>query len=155
LETRHFFEYERAALRLSRQFRADVSLSKHAEVAPTHLEAGIIAMISFKDDPPVEYRHDASAPGEIVRVQAREQGVSLRESFRLGSTVRATVQTLDAPDRLVLEVTAEALPAGSAAAPATAAVVRESPSELRVEAIVGGGDPEKSPGVVADEEDEE
>jgi hypothetical protein len=137
-ETRHFFDNERAAQRLSRQFRADARHAKDAEIQGPQLEQGIVARITLEDGGTVEYRHDARAPAEVVRVQTLDEGVVLHESFRLGSGVRAVVQRLDTPDRLVLEVAAETPSAGSAA-PATATAIRESPSEVRVEAVVGDG----------------
>jgi hypothetical protein len=153
-ETRRFFDNERAAQRLSRQFRADVLQADDAEIDPAQLERGIFARVALQDGGSVEYRHEASAPGEIVRVQAQDEGVASRESFRLGSSVQPAVQRLDAPDRLVLQVTAEALVAGSTAE-ATAAAVRATPSEVRVEAVVGGGSPEALSVEAVDGEDEE
>lgn len=153
LETRHFFDQERAAQRLSRQFRADVLQADEAEIDVARLEDGVVARLVLKDGRAVEYRHEENS-GEIVRVQPHGNDMASREVFRLGSRVRVVVDRLDAPDRLVLEVAAEALSAGSASA-TTAAVARETPSEVRVEATFGAGWPDAAGVDAAAEEDEE
>ncbi len=153
LETRHFFDNERAAQRLSRQFRADVTQSGDAEIDVAQLDAGVVARFVLKDGAAVEYRHEENS-GEIVRVQLANDGVARRETFRLGSRVRVAVERLDVPDRLVLEITAEAASAGSADA-VTAAVVRGTASEMRLEATLGGGWPDAQSADAAAEEDEQ
>lgn len=136
LATRHFFDQERAAQRLSRQFRADIREAANVESDPEQLDSGAVVRISRPGDGSIEYRREANLPGTIIRMHQPESGAARREEFNLGSRVQVAAQRLDGPDRLVLAVTAEDAPVDPAAS-VTAKAVREAPSELRVEAVIG------------------
>lgn len=133
VETRHFFDVERAALRLARQFRQDVHAARKATIEVKAAGDGPFLRLDLPGDQVVEYRRQAE---RIVRVLSRKDGSAGREDFTFSAAMKVGLQEESPPRRLVLTIITSADPRVDAlykAAPS----VREAPVNLQAVALIG------------------
>ena len=130
--TRDFFTVERNALRLSRQFRADVHAAETDSIDVVADDAGDSALLRLQlpDGQVVEYQRDAE---KIIRLTSEGDAATTREEFALSETMKIAVHEADAPQRYLLSITSPA-PQPSKDAPPSSANVRATPISLEVEA---------------------
>lgn len=129
-ESRRFFDGERAAWRLAKDFRNDAHAASEATVAPEAVGADGLIRLEQADGRVVVYRRDGA---KIVRMASSPGAAESREEYPLAAGTTAEVQFDDATRLATLSVVKE--PADAAAAPPRS--VREAPIELEVLAIVG------------------
>ena len=130
--TRDFFTVERNALRLSRQFRADVHAAEADSIDVVADDAGDGALLRLQlpDGQTVEYQRAAE---KIIRLTSPGDAPTAREEYALNETMTVTVREADAPQRYLLSITSPA-PQPSKDAPPSSANVRATPINLEVEA---------------------
>jgi hypothetical protein len=131
-ETRYFFDSERTAWRLCRQFREDVHAAGSATVEDNGSEEGVLVRLQLRGDEKVQYERSS---GKIVRNLVRgEQRVS-REEYQLSPRMDLQFREEGSPRRLVLTIVTKAGP--PLVRPGElAASLRELPVNLSVEAIL-------------------
>jgi len=131
-ETRYFFDSERTAWRLCRQFREDVHAAGSATVEDNGSEEGVFLRLQLRGEEKVEYERSG---GKIVRILVRgEQRVS-REEYQLSPKMELQLREEGAPRRLVLTIVTKAGPSlVNLGEPA--ASLRELPVNLSVEAVL-------------------
>ena len=130
--TRDFFTVERNALRLSRQFRADVhaAAANSIDVVADDAGDGALLRLQLPAGEVVEYLRVAE---KIIRLTSPEDGTTAREEYTLSEAMAVTVREVDAPERYLLSITSLASPP-STDTPPSAGDVRATPINLEVEA---------------------
>jgi hypothetical protein len=103
-ESRGFYDAQRSALRLARQFRRDAYEAKAASVDGDNLDDGVIVRLQLPGQQTVEYRHDAR---QIVRILSQPARPEKREEFMFPSPVELDLRGEDSPPRIVLTLTSE------------------------------------------------
>lgn len=137
-ETRSFFNGERNALRLARQFRSDVHQADAASIELTEREGRETLRLKFPTGEAIKYQQ---VDGRIVRLASLPNEQTAREEYALGETLETRFTELDEPLRWSLHVTANPLPRPSDDASPDAEPlprpVRTAPLHLAIEAIAG------------------
>ena len=130
--TRDFFTVERNALRLSRQFRADVhaAAANSIDVVADDAGDGALLRLQLPDGQVVEYQRDAE---KIIRLTSPGDAPTSREEYALSEAMTITVREADAPPRYLLSITSAA-PQPAEESPPSSANVRATPISLEVEA---------------------
>ncbi|WP_428306270.1 type II secretion system protein [Lacipirellula sp.] len=135
-DTQRFFTGERNALRLARQFRADVHQADATTIELAAEEGGETLRLQFPDGQTVAYRQ---AKDRILRLASLPDDRTAREEFILGDALHVEFKQLDDPSRWALHATANPLPTATDAR-STPVNVRETPLRLAIEAIPGRDD---------------
>ncbi len=130
VESRSCSDVERAALRISEQFRDDVH---QATTAQTAVDADLLVQLELPGDQVVQYRR---AGQSVLRTLSRGGAVRSRSQFTFTSTSAVEIHEQDAPERLVLTVTSAAQdePRGGKR---QIAEYLDPPANVRVEAVLG------------------
>lgn len=130
--TRDFFDVERNAQRLARQFRSDVhaAAADSIEVDAEDAGDGELLRIQLPDGQSVAYQRAAE---KIIRIASQSDGPTAREEYALSETMEIDVRELDAPQRYALSITS-APPQPSKESPPSPASIRATPVNLEVEA---------------------
>jgi hypothetical protein len=100
-KTRRFFDSERAALRLTEQFRRDVHIATRADDA--NLGEGIFLRLQFTGDRAVEYHRSGST---VVRIAQNGSGTRAREEFAFSTNIDLTVRK-ESGDMIALMITSQ------------------------------------------------
>jgi hypothetical protein len=124
-ESRAFYDAQRSALRLARQFRDDVHHATTASLNRGELGENVVLRLQFAGERTAEYGH---ADSEVLRNLSRRGGAISREEFAFPSPIKLDVRQEDSPPRIVLTITAER---------DAAAATRSKEVELHVEASFG------------------
>ena len=132
-DTQRFFTGERNALRLARQFRADVHQADAAAIELTAADGVETLRLQFPDGQIVDYRQTND---RVLRLASLPDDRTAREEFILGDQLQVEFKELDAPRRWALRATANPLPTATNAQ-STPVNVRETPLRLAIEAIPG------------------
>jgi hypothetical protein len=132
LQTRHFFDGERNALRLSNQFRAEVHQARSASINESASADGELLRLELEGNETVAYQRQQES---VWRVLSRDDQPVSREEYRLGAAGEISVRREESPSRLVLTVEAEkdAPPPGPNDPPAR---VRDAPLSFQAEAVL-------------------
>ncbi len=134
-EASYFFDAERSALRLSRQFRDDVHRAKSVSSAVDGADRAepFALQLELADGAQVEYRQTTEG---VVRFLTQEGRQRAREDYRFAEEATIAVRRLDSPQRLELLIIA--MPEdGQSRSESAAQRLRHAPLELRVETLVG------------------
>ena len=131
--TRDFFDVERNAQRLARQFRSDVHAAAADSIEADLADAGdgVLLQIELPDGRSIAYQHTAE---KIIRIASQADGPTAREEYALSESMEIVVRELDAPQRFELSITSSP-PQPSKDAPPSPASIRATPVHLQVEAI--------------------
>ncbi len=131
-ETRRYFDAQRHALALSEQFRDDVHRATAAQLDQSKLNDGELIRLTQAQSRTVTYRHSDHGIARVIAADGKPAG---REDYDLGGVVKADVNQEGTTSRVVLSITAPdekpLLPNDSAA------LIREKPALLHVEATLG------------------
>jgi hypothetical protein len=109
-KSRAIFDGERAAMRLSDQFRHDVHAAAAAETNGASLGAGVILRLQLEGGETVEYRR---AEGTVLRVVLDGDATQAREQFNFPADIDLTVRK-ESPGLVTLSITSP-LPDSAAA----------------------------------------
>jgi hypothetical protein len=104
-QTRYFFAVERAALRLTEQFRRDVHRARNAVTADDELDEGVFLRLEMPGGVTVAYRSEEAS---VVRIVRGGQNPTGREEYSLAEIDDLSLQSEDSPRRLTLTIRAEA-----------------------------------------------
>lgn len=131
--TRDFFDVERNAQRLARQFRSDVHAAAANSIEADLADAGegVLLQMELPDGRSIAYQRGAE---KIMRIASQADGPTAREEYALSESMEIDVRELDTPQRFVLSITS-APPQPSKDAPPSPASIRATPVNLQVEAI--------------------
>lgn len=132
-DTQRFFNGERNALRLARQFRADVHQADAAAIELTEEHGVETLRLQFPDGQTIDYRQ---TDDRVLRLATLPDDRTAREEYALGDALQVEFVELDAPPRWALRATANPLPTATDSKPGPRNV-REAPLRLAVEAIPG------------------
>jgi type II secretory pathway component PulJ len=131
-ETRYFFDSERTAWRLCRQFRDDVHAAGSATIEDDASEEGVFLRLPLRGEEMVQYERSG---GKIARILLRgEQRVS-QEEYQLSPRMELQLREEGSPRRLVLTIVTKAGPP-LVQLGKPAASLRELPVNLSVEAVL-------------------
>ena len=130
--TRDFFDVERNAQRLARQFRSDVHAAAADSIDIDLADAGdgVLVQMELSDGRSIAYQRAAE---KIIRIASQADGPTAREEYALSESMEIDVRELDAPQRFVVSITT-APPQPSQEAPPSPASIRATPVNLQVEA---------------------
>ena len=130
--TRDFFDVERNAQRLARQFRSDVhaAAADSIDVDAAGAGGGELLRIQLPDGQSVAYQRAAE---KIIRIASQLDGPTAREEYTLSESMEINVRELDAPQRYALSITSTP-PQPSKESPPSPASIRATPVNLEVEA---------------------
>jgi len=130
--TREFFDVERNAQRLARQFRSDVHAAAADSIDVDLADAGdgVLLQMELPDGQSVAYQRTAE---KIIRIASQVDAPTAREEYALSESMEIDVRELDAPQRYALSITS-APPLPSKEAPPSPASIRATPVNLEVEA---------------------
>lgn len=131
--TRDFFDVERNAQRLARQFRSDVHAAAADSIDDVDAEGvsnGELLRLRLPDGQTIAYQRAAE---KIIRIASRADGPTAREEYALSESMEIDVRKLDAPQRYALSITSMP-PQPSKEAPPSPASIRATPVNLEVEA---------------------
>jgi hypothetical protein len=132
-QTRQFHDYQRDAIRLANQFRADVHRASSAR--PDAEEAGTEALVqlTFDEGQTATYQSDATS---IRRTFSRDGKVISREVYRISPDSNVSSRQEDSPPRwaLIVEQEKDRPTPGPNDRPAD---VRAAPVDFHVEAVLG------------------
>ena len=106
IDSRSFVDAERAAGRLSRQFRHDVHQATAAEVDGSKLAKSTFLQLQLPDNRTVEY---SRVNGNVLRTMSRSGKTGAREEFAFEPSCKLAVRQDESPKRLVLSITSPAL----------------------------------------------
>ncbi|QDT75221.1 PulJ/GspJ family protein [Lacipirellula limnantheis] len=131
--TRDFFDVERNAQRLARQFRSDVHAAAVDSIDVDLADAGdgVLLQMELPDGQSVAYQRAAE---KIIRIASQTDGPTAREEYALSESIEIDVRELDAPRRVELSITSSP-PQPSQEAPPSPASIRATPVNLKVDAI--------------------
>ncbi|BBO35271.1 type II secretion system protein [Lacipirellula parvula] len=132
-DTQRFFTGERNALRLARQFRADMHQADGAKIELAAEDGVETLRLQFPDGQTVDYRQNND---RVLRLASLPDDLTAREEFILGDQLQVEFKELDAPRRWVLRATANPLPTATDSTPGPRNV-RKTPLRLAIEAIPG------------------
>jgi hypothetical protein len=132
-QTRHFHDYERDAIRLANQFRADVHRARSANAAAEGAGGEALIQLTFEDGQQAIYQSDLTS---IRRTLARDDDVISRETYRISPDSNVSVRHEESPPRWVLTVELEKdrPTPGPNDRPVD---IRAAPVDLQVEAVLG------------------
>ncbi len=130
VQSRSFFNVERAAVRLSDQFREDVHRATAAAADP---RADVFLRLDLPGDQTVEYRR---AGASVLRTLLQGGTARARSQFAFTPTSVLEIHEHDGPRRLVLAVTSAPLDEPGDGSDPLAKYLDE-PVNVRVEAAVG------------------
>jgi hypothetical protein len=102
-KTRAFVDCERAALRLSEQFRRDVHAARDATTADANLGEGVFLRLQFPTNQSVEYRH---SQGAVLRVLLENGATPSREEFVFPANIELSVRQ-EPPGLVALSITSQ------------------------------------------------
>jgi hypothetical protein len=103
-ESRAFYDAQRSALRLARQFRHDVRRTESVSIGSGDSGNDRDLWLQLADGRTAEYSH---ADGEVLRVLSQPGGAVSREQFAFPSPIELDVRGIDSPPRLVLTLSAQ------------------------------------------------
>ena len=146
--TRDFFDIERNAQRLARQFRSDVHAAAADPIDVDAAGAGELLRIQLPDGQSVAYQRAAE---KIIRIASQSDGPTAREEYALSELMEIDVRELDAPQRYALSITS-APPQPSKESPPSPASIRATPVNLEVAAAPARDLRYAAPAVSAEEE---
>ena len=133
-QTRYFFDVERNAQRLSRQFRQDVHGASEASVLDAGSDEQRVFQLRLPEGKTVEYRRDAE---KTVRVVTSPTGEPMwREYFSFGTFPELEVTEVESPPGWMLSVVAVP-PTPSVNGSSPRVNIRAAPVRLRVVATLG------------------
>jgi hypothetical protein len=133
LESRAFYDIERSALRLERQFRQDVHEAIAAEATNQPGEDGVFLRLTFPGHQAVEYRQ---AGDSIMRTLSAGDRVRSRNEFVFNRAGELDIREEVAPRRLILTI-ASAPNEPPSGGHRELARYLETPVSVRVEACLG------------------
>ena len=130
--TREFFDVERSAQRLARQFRSDV----HAAAADSidivdskNADGSELLRLRLPDGQTIAYQRSAA---KVIRIVTQADAPTAREEYVLSESMEIDVRETDSPQRLVLSIASTPLP--SQDAPWSSANLRAATIHVEVEA---------------------
>jgi type II secretory pathway pseudopilin PulG len=130
-ETRRFFDAQRHALALNRQYRDDVHQARSAELDQAKLDAGELVRLTQENNKTVTYQKTDRG---VARVLSRDGRPAAREEYDLGGAIEAAVTQEGAAGMLQLSIKA---PDETPPAPEdSSSRLREKPALLSVEAML-------------------
>ena len=129
--TRSFFDGERAALRLSRQFRQDVHSARSAVTDADRLAPEVLLQLEMEDEQTIEYRRASTG---LQRVLLENDEVRSREEYAVQAELSASFRQEESPAIVVLSIAPRA-PAGESEQPLARPVTK--PVTVYVEARLG------------------
>lgn len=133
-ETRRFFEAERAAIRLSNQFRRDVRSAESVLCGDDAARAGLIAVLNRRDGP--EIRYERAEHGVLRTSTPGGSGAASQEVYRLSDDLR--FETSMDPDSRTVEFLVTSPPAEKADSfPRSVRRTHSLRVELRAAAVLG------------------
>ena len=128
--TRSFFDGERAALRISRQFRQDVHSARSAVTDADRLVPEVLLQLEMEDEQTIEYRRVNAG---LQRVLLEKDEVHSREEYAVQVEMGASFRQ-ESPPLVVLSIVPEK-PAGQSGQSLARPVTK--PVSLYVEARLG------------------
>ena len=131
--TRDFFDVERNAQRLARQFRSDVHAAAADSIDDVDAEGvsdGEMLRLQLPDGLTITYQRAAE---KIIRIASQTDAPTAREEYALSESMEIDVRELDGPLRYALSISS-APPQPSKEAPPSPASIRATPVNLEVEA---------------------
>ena len=132
-QTRHFHDYERDAIRLANQFRADVHRARSTSPAEGKAGGQALIQLTFDEGEMAAYESEASV---IRRTLSRDDEVISREVYRITPHSNVSVRQEQSPPRWVLAVEHEKdRPTPGPNDPPVD--VRAAPVDFQVEAVMG------------------
>jgi hypothetical protein len=131
-ETRRYFDAQRHAIALSKQFRDDVHRATAAELDQSKLNDGELIRFTQAESRAVTYCHSDHGIARVIAADGKPAG---REDYDLGGAIKAAVIQEGTPSRVVFSIVA---PDEKPLLPnEPAARIREKPALLEVEATLG------------------
>ncbi len=131
--TRDFFDIERNAQRLARQFRSDIHSAAKDSIDDVDAEGfndGELLRLLLPDGQTVSYQRAAD---KIIRIASQMDAPTAREEFVLSELMEVDVREADSPQRFVLSIISTPLQP-SHAATSSPANIRAATVNLEVEA---------------------
>lgn len=131
-QTRHYFDVERAAWRLSDQFRRDVHQALSATSGEAEADENVLLQLDLGDGESISYQRSKE---RVTRILSRNSRVAVTEDYLLTFDMEVKVSEESSPTGYVLTVEGnvrESSP-GVRRRPAS---IREAPLSLRVEAVL-------------------
>jgi Tfp pilus assembly protein PilV len=131
--TRHFHDFERDALRLANQFRADVHRARSSSPAEGGADGAALVELTFDNGETATYESDSTS---IRRTLSRHGDVISREVYRISRDSNVSVRQQESPSLWVLTVEQEKdrPTPGPNDRPMD---IRAAPVGLQVEAVLG------------------
>lgn len=129
--TRDFFDVERNAQRLARQFRSDVHAAAADSIDDIDAEGasdGELLRLRLHDGQTISYQRAAE---KIIRIVSQTDAPTAREEYVLSELMEIDMREADSPQRFVLSVTSTP-PLPSQAAPSSPANIRAATVNLEV-----------------------
>lgn len=102
--SRDFYDAERTALRLGRQFRHDVHASTAASVTDGDRDEKVVLRLQLQDGRTVEYSRSA---GHVLRLLSQEGEVAARDEFPFPSPIELEFHEAESATRIILAITTE------------------------------------------------
>jgi len=131
--TREFFDVERSAQRLARQFRSDVHAAATDSIDlidAKDASDGELLRLRLPDGQTIVYQRAAA---KVIRIATQTGAATAREEYALSESMEIDVRQTDSPQRLVLSI-ASPPPLPSQSAPSSPVNVRAAMVHLEVEA---------------------
>jgi hypothetical protein len=131
--TRDFFDVERNAQRLARQFRSDVHAAAADSIDDGNADEasdGDLLRLRLPDGETITYQRAAE---KIIRIASQRDAPTAREEYALSELMEIDVREADSPQRFVLSITSTPLQP-SRDVPSSPANIRAATVNLEVEA---------------------
>jgi type II secretory pathway component PulJ len=131
--TRDFFEVERNAQRLGRQFRSDVHAAAAGSfdvVDSNDANGSELLRLQLPDGQTIAYQRSAA---KVIRIATQADAPTAREEYALSESMEIEVREANAPQRLVLSI-ASTPPLPSQDTPLSSANLRAATIHCEVEA---------------------
>lgn len=132
-ETRHMFDVEQAALRLSHQFRDDVHHAVEVQ-APTNAPDNELLHMTLQGGQTVRYARDEES---VFRVLFQGDQPLSREEYHLGAASEITVAELTDPRRISLTISSRMESPTGRGRELRASEIRRAPVSLQLIAVAG------------------
>jgi hypothetical protein len=132
IESRAHVDAERTALRLAGQFRHDVHAARAVVTGNSEQAGDALLQLELADGRTAQYSRDA---GTVLRIESGGDKPEWREEFVFPTVHELTIEEEDAPQRLILTVTAKPKAVPPASEPL--ASTRIVPLSIHAEAVVG------------------
>ena len=101
-DARAFYDAERSALRLARQFRHDVHNATAASADGGDRGESVLLKLQLQDGRTVEYGHSA---GKVLRVLSQQGRAAGYEEFAFSSPIELDIGQAESPLRITLTIT--------------------------------------------------